>query len=145
MALKKKVLFEDFSNQDQKKLVQNLHKQVQILVPEWCDKLIYRKSVGSGDSTASAWSEKKYRFSVIYINDCFFSMPEEDLLPTIIHELVHLHHHPVQQFIKSTCESLYDKETEKKHLDLNSSLFVELNEFFVETFAQIIHDLIASK
>lgn len=107
-------------------------------IPYWCDTLIVEEGPPTGGEgsreAAGAFSRPEYKCAVIRIQPTFYAMAHEDQRHCICHEMIHVAHGKIMNFMGNKLIDPLREENPRLHEYLNDH-FHDLIEEFTETMA----------
>lgn len=122
--------------------IRELVESMLFLIPRWVHCLSfdrYGNSDGDG-SAASVNNEREYRFAVVSINDKFFTAGDDRHALMLIHELIHLQHAQVYEWMRDRVLAPMENTNEDLHFHCKAE-FMERVEGFTQDMAYAIHEL----
>lgn len=140
-----KIEYRFFTRDDEERQIKEVIGGLTWLFPHWLQHICIDRYESSGkkddESTASVKSKVEYRSATLYIYDRWATASDESRVRSLIHELIHVRHAEVLNFVNSELLILAENESEKLHGALSRE-FKRCVEGFTEDFAYIIYDLI---
>jgi len=132
-----------FNNADSEARVRELLEPLRFLIPAWVRLLMVDKYGERGGYVMEIEPNKAYRHASLTVYDRYFAMERREMRRMMIHEIIHLHHDPINLQVASAIIPF----VEKQNPDLAEEFLKEYNgrkEGFVEDFSYVIEALLPS-
>jgi hypothetical protein len=136
------VTYSYFDNADQERILREIVEPLRFLLPEWLRSLTFEKVDVDEKYALKCTVRREYRMAEIFVRGAFFGQPTHTLRLMVIHEIIHLHHAYVNDFVRCRVQDYVKPHND----DLNTAMQAEYTdhlEGFVQDFAYIIDDLIS--
>ena len=131
-----------FNNPDQEEYAREQIDSVKHLFPIWL-RLVYIEALGhpGDDAVLSVNMKEEYRSGSISLYPAFFDQSEEDRHRMLLHEIVHLYHVNVSEWVKKVLISPLKESNSDLH-DARSEEFREREERFTQDMAFLLKEII---
>lgn len=130
-----------FDNSDQERILREIVEPLRFLLPEWLRDLTFSKVDTEEKYALKCNVRREYRMAEICVRSAFFGQPKPTLRLNVIHELIHLHHAYVNDFVRVRVQDYVGSQ----NADLNKAMQSEYTdhlEGFIQDFAYVIRDLL---
>jgi len=128
------VEFQRFENFSQRSLVQSLIEEYASFIPPDCRELILCMCPQKDNNCMEVSTVSQYRFAKIFVYPLFFVSAKKEQVETLLHELVHIHHTDIIDWVNRVIFLLIQERNPELHTVLQEEFFTRC-EKFTEDFA----------
>jgi hypothetical protein len=134
-----------FRSEEQERRTREIFEPLRILLPRWLQSLQLAKvQQGDNDTIMEVVSSHPYRDARINIYDRFFAMKAEEQREVAIHEILHIHHEPVDDYARTRLIEYAKSQNEDLAITFDKE-YTDRMEGFVQDLSHLIDGLLPKR